>query len=103
VGKKTLVVSEQKRDDVVEQRKEWQQIQEGFDIEKLVFIDEIWTKTSMAPLYGRALRGKRVVDDVFHGHWKTTTFIASLRCDGLRAPMVVDGAINGELFLAYLE
>ena len=57
----------------------------------------------MTPLYGRALCGKRVVDDASHGHWKTTTFIASLRCDGLRAPMVIDGAINGELFLAYVE
>ncbi|MCL2005369.1 MAG: transposase [Planctomycetaceae bacterium] len=43
------------------------------------------------------------MDYVPHGHWKTTTFIASLRCDGLRAPMVVDGAINSELFLAYVE
>jgi len=57
----------------------------------------------MAPLYGRAARGKRVVDDVPHGHWKTTTFIASLRCDGLRAPMVIDSAINGKLLLAYVE
>ncbi|MCL2005959.1 MAG: hypothetical protein FWG73_07310 [Planctomycetaceae bacterium] len=57
----------------------------------------------MSLLYGRVLRGKRVVDDVFHGHWKTTTFIASLRSDGLRAPMVVDGAINGKLFLAHVE
>ena len=57
----------------------------------------------MTPLYGRALCGKRVVDDVPHGHRKTTTFIASLRCDGLRAPMVIDGAINSELFLAYVE
>ena len=57
----------------------------------------------MTPLYGRALRGKRVVDNVSHGHWKTTTFITTLRCDGLRAPMVIDGAIIGELFLAYLE
>jgi len=57
----------------------------------------------MAPLYGRALHGKRVVDDVPYGHWKTTTFIALLQCDGLRAAIVVDGAINGELFLAYVN
>ena len=38
-----------------------------------------------------------------HGHWKTTTSLAALRYDGLTAPMVVDGAINGELFLAYVE
>jgi transposase len=57
----------------------------------------------MTPLYGRAERGKRVIDFVPHGHWKTTTFLAALRYDGLTAPMVVDGAINGDLFLAYVE
>ena len=56
--KKTLVASEQKREDVVEQRNEWKQIQEDFDIEKFVFIDKTWTKTNMTPLYGRALHGK---------------------------------------------
>ena len=57
----------------------------------------------MTPLYGWAKRGKRLIDFVPHGHWKTTTFLAALRHDGLTAPMVVDGAINGELFLAYVE
>ena len=57
----------------------------------------------MTPLYGWAERGKRLIDFVPHGHWKTTTFLAALRHDGLTAPMVVDGAINGELFLAYVE
>jgi len=94
---------EQQREDVVEQRKEWQQLQSVIDETKLVFIDETWAKTNMTPLYGWSDRGKRVVDTVPYGHWKTTTFIAALRCDGLTAPMVVDGAINGELFLAYVE
>ena len=57
----------------------------------------------MTPLYGRAEIGKRVIDDVPHGHWQTTTFLAALRHDGLTAPLVIDGAINGELFLAYVE
>ena len=57
----------------------------------------------MTPLYGRAPIGKRVMDFVPHGHWKTTTFLAALRHDGLTAPMVIDGAINGELFLAYVK
>jgi transposase len=70
---------------------------------KLVFIDETWTKTNMTRLYGRAPRGKRLVSAVPHGHWKTSTFIGALRCDGLVAPSVFDGAINGELFLAYVE
>jgi len=57
----------------------------------------------MTPLYGRAEIGKRVVDFVPHGHWKTTTFLAALRHDGLTAPMVADGAINGKLFLEYVK
>jgi len=57
----------------------------------------------MTPLYGWAAIGKRVIDHVPHGHWKTTTFLAALRHDGLTASMVVDGAINGELFLTYVN
>ena len=53
--------------------------------------------------YGRAKRGHRLVAAVPHGHWKTTTFVGALRCDGLTAPLTIDGAINGELFLAYVE
>ena len=52
---------------------------------------------------GRALSGQRLVFDVPHGHWKTTTFLAALRTCGLTAPLVVDGAINGELFRGYVE
>lgn len=101
--KKTLHAAEQHREDVAAEREEWKKLQETFDIKRLVFIDETWTKTNMTPLYGRAERGKRVIDFVPHGHWKTTTFLAALRYDGLTAPMVVDGAINGDLFLAYVE
>jgi len=57
----------------------------------------------MTPLYGWAEKGKRVIDHVPHGHWKTTTFLAALRHHGLSAPMVIDGAINGKYFLAYVE
>jgi len=57
----------------------------------------------MTPLYGWGERGKRVIDYVPHGHWKTTTFLAALRHDRLTAPLVIDGAINGELFLAYVN
>ena len=57
----------------------------------------------MVRLYGRAQRGQRLVDAAPHGHWKTSTFIAGLRQDGLVAPCVFNGAINGELFLAYVE
>jgi transposase len=76
-----------------------------FDLppDRFVFIDETWVTTNMTRLSGRALQGQRLVDAVPHGHWKTTTFIAALRTTGLTAPMVIDGAINGDLFCAYVE
>ena len=57
----------------------------------------------MARRYGRAPRGERLVAHVPHGHWKTTTFLAALRHDGITAPCVFDGPINGERFRAYVE
>jgi transposase len=75
----------------------------GLDSRHLVFLDETWAKTNMTRRYGRAPCGERLVDHVPHGHWQTTTFLAALGVDGLRAPLVVDGAINGELFLAYVR
>jgi transposase len=69
----------------------------------LVFLDETWTKTNMARLYGRSPRGERVIGRVPHGHWQTTTFLAGLRHDRIVAPMVLDGAIDGATFLAWVE
>jgi transposase len=66
-----------------------------------VFVDETGAATNMARRYGRALRGERLICKVPWGHWKTTTFTAALRCTGLTAPMVLDGPMNGEAFLAY--
>ena len=57
----------------------------------------------MARRYGRAPRGQRLVGAVPHGHWKVTTFVAALGLAGLTAPMVIDGAMNGDLFMAYVE
>jgi transposase len=71
--------------------------------ERLVFIDETWATTNMARRYGRAPKGKRLVCAVPHGHWKTSTFVAALRCDAITAPCVIDGAMDGETFLAYVE
>ena len=71
--------------------------------ERLVFIDETGASTKMTRQRGRAPCGKRLVAKVPHGHWQTTTFVAGLRTDGISAPLVVDGAMNGELFLAYVE
>jgi transposase len=75
----------------------------SLDPEHLVFIDETWASTKMTRSRGRSPRGQRLVMPVPHGHWKTTTFVAALRIGELTAPTVVDGAINGELFEAYVR
>ena len=77
--------------------------QSRIDPERLVFIDETWTKTNMAPLRGWAPRGERLVAKVPHGHWKTMTFLAALRHDRIEAPWLLDGPINGESFRTYVE
>jgi transposase len=68
-----------------------------------VFIDETGASTKMARRYGRAPRGQRCQASVPHGHWKTTTFVGALRLEGMTAPMVLDGAMHGAAFLAYVE
>jgi transposase len=72
-------------------------------IEKLVFIDETWISTSMTRCYGRAPRGQRCIDSAPHAHWETTTFVGALRRRRLTAPMVTDGPMDGEMFLAYVR
>jgi transposase len=68
-----------------------------------VFVDETWASTNMARRTGRSPRGQPLVMPVPFGHWKTTTFVAALRADGLTAPTVIDGAMTGELFEAYVR
>jgi transposase len=68
-----------------------------------VFIDETGASTKMARLRGRAKRGMRCRSPVPHGHWKTTTFTGALRLTGLTAPMVLDGPMTAEWFVAYVE
>jgi len=87
----------------VRKRQAWFDSQFDLDPEKLVFIDETGLSTKMARLRGRAKRGERCRAGVPHGHWKTTTFTGALRLTGMTAPMVLDGAMNGVAFLAYVE
>jgi transposase len=69
----------------------------------LVFVDETWAKTNMAPLRGWCLHGQRLAAKVPYGHWKTMTFIAALRCDEITAPYVFDQPINKTNFLAWVQ
>jgi transposase len=69
----------------------------------LIFVDETWSKTNMTRLRGRAPVGQRLVQKVPAGHWKTTTLIAALGISGIRCSTVVDGAVNGDVFEAFVE
>lgn len=81
----------------------WKADQASLDAKRLVFVDETGTSTKMVRTRGRCHRGRRLIGKAPWGHWKTTTFTAGLRCDGLVAPFVLDGPMNGESFLVYVE
>jgi hypothetical protein len=68
-----------------------------------VFVDETGANTKTVRAYGRCRRGERVVCKIPWGHWKTTTFTCGLRCDGLVAPWVLEGPMNGDAFRVYIE
>jgi transposase len=88
---------------VARRRQQWTAYQDRIDPARLVFIDETWTKTNMAPLRGWAPRGQRLNAKVPHGRWKTMTFLAALRHDRLEAPWLIDGPINGDSFRLYID
>jgi transposase len=88
---------------VAEARAAWRTQQPTLNPAKLVFIDETCVTTNLARRYGWGLVGQRVIGKVPHGHWRISTFIAGLRNSGIIAPCVFNGAMDGELFLAYVE
>lgn len=98
-----MIAAERKRDDVAAERAAWRRRQRGFRAERLVFLDETCAKTNMTRPRGFAPGGTRLVEHVPHGHWRTTTFLCGLRSDGPVAPLVIDGAVNGALFLAWVR
>lgn len=98
-----MTASERDRPDVAAARAAWRTAQAGLDPDRLVFVDETWASTNMARRYGWGPTSERVIGRTPHGHWKTTTFVAALRSDGLTAPMVIDGAMTGDHLVAYVE
>jgi transposase len=102
-SKKSLRASEQDRPDVARRRAQWKRYQDRLDPRRLVFIDETWAKTNMTRSHGRCPRGQRLIADAPQGRWHTLTFLAALRADRIDAPCVIDGPINGQSFLAYVE
>ncbi len=102
-SKKTLHAAEQDRPDVAAARADLKAEQPALNAQRLVFIDETAVTTKMVRHYGRSSRGERLVAKVPHGHWKTLTLVAALCIDGVTAPYVIDGAMDGATFVAYVE
>ena len=102
-SKKVLHACEQERADVARARRRWIREQGLLDSTRLVFLDETALSTNMTRSHGRAPKGERVCGRVPFGAWKTLTFVAGLRCDRMTAPMLINGAMNGAIFLAYIE
>lgn len=94
---------EQARTDIARRRRRWRAWQSRLDPDRLVFVDETWIKTNMAPIRGWGEKGKRLKGFAPQGHWRTLTFLAALRADALTAPCVFDGPINGRAFRAWIE
>jgi transposase len=101
--KKSLHAAEQDRPDVKALREGWPEEIAGVPIDHWVFPDETAASTDITRRYGRCQKGQRLVMKVPHGHWKTTTLVVGLRASGPTAPTVIDGAMNGVTFLAYVE
>lgn len=101
--KKTLIAAEQEREDVAEARLQWSAQQLNIDPDQVVFLDETWAKTNMTRTYGRSPRGTRLVQRVPNSRWQTITFLGAMRSTGFVAPLCIDGAINGDVYRAWVE
>ena len=84
-------------------RAAWRAAQPGWDVRRLVFIDETGLNTKMTRRYGRSRVGQRCPGAVPHGHWHSSTFLAALRHDRLTAPFFLEGALDSDAFTAYLR
>ena len=101
--KKSLRAAEQEREDVAESRQNFISRQPSLDPERVIFLDETAVNTKMIRTHGRSHRSLRLVDAVPHGHWQTSSLVAGLCLAGIVAPYIINGAMTGALFLAYVQ
>ena len=101
--RKTLHASEQNRPDVKAARETWRAEQHSLDVDHLLFVDESGFTTNIVRRYGRCPVGQRLQASAPHGHWCATTFIAALCSTGIKAPMTLDGPMDGETCRAWTE
>lgn len=88
---------------MAEQRAHWHQRLKAEAPTRLVFVDESGANTKMTRWYGRSPSGQRLVAAVPYGHYETSTLIAAICLQGPRAPWLFEGAMNGEMFLAWVR
>ena len=98
-----MLPSEQNRARIQRRRQQWKKYQGRIDPARLIFLDETWVKTNMAPLRGWFDKGQRLRAHAPYGHWKTLTFVAALRVDRIEAPCLFDGPINKESFTEWVR
>ncbi len=97
--KKSLIASE--RDEAV--RSAFRAMSALWEATQIIFLDESGAQTNMTPRYSRAPRGERAVGSAPRNHAQNTTLVASLSLSGLGAAMTLEGALDGDAFVAYLE
>ncbi|MCA1669583.1 MAG: IS630 family transposase [Thermomicrobia bacterium] len=97
--KKSLIASE--RDEAA--RAAFRAMRAVWEASGLLFIDESGTQTTMTPRYSRAPRGQRAVGSAPRNHGKNTTLVAALTLNGVGAAMTLEGAMDADAFVAYVE
>jgi len=88
---------------VAEKRAHWHERLAVDSPARLVFVDESGANTQMTRWGGRSPGGQRLVAPIPQGHYQTSTLIAAIRLEGPRAPWLFEGALNGEMFLAWVR
>ncbi len=101
--KKTLAAAERDRPDVAARRAGWPEQWAAEPVAALVFVDESGANTRMTRLRGRALGGQRLRARVPYGSYQASTLISGIRLGGPCAPWLFEGAMNGEMFLAWVR
>lgn len=89
--------------DIANSRDEWRKFQGAVDVRRLVFLDESGLKTNMTRRYGRARNGSRCLDSAPCGCWEAVTILSSIRLDGTTESLVFEGAVDREMFDAYIK
>ena len=93
----------QKRDDIVKERLNWQEIQPTLDIGQLVFLDEASINSAMTRLYGWGEKHARVEEYVPDARFERTSMISTVRLSGVSTPVTFKGTLNGDLFRLYVK